>query len=127
MQFLLRALACRASSGDNSKQCIKMFESWVAAQGISNIVPTSSMHPVKMKALQVLPPTSLAPREDWLSLQKGVWSVISDQVELLTRQEVAPENTKSFYCSQQLLLSDDIVAFSSRHLAGIVPKWASLL
>jgi len=80
-----------------------------------------------MKALQVLTPTSLAPRENRLSLQKSVWPIVSDQIELLTRQKVAPEDMKSFHCSQQLLLSDDIVALSNRHLAGVVPKWASLL
>ena len=104
-----------------------MLEVRVTAQRISNIVPSRSVHPIEVETLQVLTPTGLTPRQDWLSLQKGVWSVICDQVELLTKQKVASKNTQSFNRSKQLLLSDDIVVLSRSHLPRVVPERASFL
>ena len=71
--------------------------------------------------------SSFTPRQDWLSLQDCVWPVVSDQVELLTRQKIAPEVTQSLDSGQQLLLGDDIVALSRSYLSGVVPERASLL
>lgn len=104
-----------------------MLEAWVAAQWIGNIVPTRPMHPVEVEALQVFAPAGLTPRQDWLSLQEGIWPIINDQIELLTRQKVAPEDAQCFYSSQQLLLSDDKVALRRNHFSGVAPKRASLL
>ena len=94
-----------------------MLESWVTAKRISNIVPASSVHPFEMKALQVLTPASLALRKNQLRLQKSFWPIV---IELLTRQQVAPEDSKRFHSSQEFLLNDDIVALSRCRLAGIV-------
>ena len=81
------------------------------AQRISNTVPTRSVHPFEIKALQVLTPMSSMPRRDWLSLKKYVWSMMRDQVELLTRQKVASQTTQSHNCNSRLplLLSDERV------------------
>lgn len=84
MQFCAERWACRASSRD-SKQSIHMQEAW-GDQLISNIVPTRSVLPRRVASTHS---SKLGAKTEI------IWPVVSDQVEVLTRQKMEVADAKT--------------------------------